>query len=108
MRKIRVQYSAAAEDEGIDIGNHPSTIVIDRMLDEFDRGGRLAGKGFYEYDEEGKRAGLWKGLAEAVPSVEDPSDISLKDLEDRMMFAEAPETVKCDDEGAIESVADAN
>jgi 3-hydroxyacyl-CoA dehydrogenase/enoyl-CoA hydratase/3-hydroxybutyryl-CoA epimerase len=108
MRKIRTQYAAAAEAEGIDIGNHPSTTVIDRMLDEFDRGGRLAGKGFYEYDEEGKRAGLWKGLAEAFPSVEDPSSISLKDLEERMMFAEGLETVKCVDEGVIESVADAN
>jgi 3-hydroxyacyl-CoA dehydrogenase/enoyl-CoA hydratase/3-hydroxybutyryl-CoA epimerase len=78
------------------------------MLDEFDRGGRLAGKGFYEYDEEGKRAGLWKGLAEAFPSVDDPSEISLKDLEERMMFAESLETVKCIDEGVIESVADAN
>jgi 3-hydroxyacyl-CoA dehydrogenase / enoyl-CoA hydratase / 3-hydroxybutyryl-CoA epimerase len=108
MRKIRVQYSAAAEAEGIDIGNHPSTTVIDRMLDEFDRGGRLAGKGFYEYDSDGKRAGLWKGLAEAFPPVDDPSTISLKDLEERMMFAEALETVKCIDEGVIESVADAN
>ncbi|MFL5901438.1 MAG: 3-hydroxyacyl-CoA dehydrogenase NAD-binding domain-containing protein [Solirubrobacterales bacterium] len=108
MRKIRAQYAAAAEADGIDIGNHPSTVVIDRMLDEFDRGGRLAGKGFYEYDEEGKRAGLWKGLAEAFPSIEDPSSISLKDLEERMMFAEALETVKCVDEGVIESVADAN
>jgi 3-hydroxyacyl-CoA dehydrogenase / enoyl-CoA hydratase / 3-hydroxybutyryl-CoA epimerase len=108
MRKIRVQYAAAAEADGIDIGNHPSTTVIDRMLDEFDRGGRLAGKGFYEYDEEGKRAGLWKGLVEAFPPVDDPSTISLKDLEERMMFAEALETVKCVDEGVIESVADAN
>jgi 3-hydroxyacyl-CoA dehydrogenase / enoyl-CoA hydratase / 3-hydroxybutyryl-CoA epimerase len=108
MRKIRVQYAAAAEAEGIDIGNHPSTTVIDRMLDEFDRGGRLAGKGFYEYDEEGKRSGLWKGLGEAFPPVEDPSEISLEDLEERMMFAEALETVKCVDEGVIESVADAN
>jgi 3-hydroxyacyl-CoA dehydrogenase/enoyl-CoA hydratase/3-hydroxybutyryl-CoA epimerase len=108
MRKIRVQYAAAAEAEGIDIGNHPSTVVIDRMLDEFDRGGRLAGKGFYEYDSDGKRAGLWKGLAEAFPPVEDPSTISLEDLEERMMFAEALETVKCVDEGVIESVADAN
>ncbi len=108
MRKIRVQYEAAAEAEGIDIGTHPSTTVIDRMLDEFDRGGRLAGKGFYEYGEDGKRVGLWKGLDEAFPPVEDPSSISLRDLEERMMFAEALETVKCVDEGVIESVADAN
>jgi len=108
MRKIRKAYQDAMEAEGNAWTDHPSTTVIDRMLDEFDRGGRLAGKGFYEYDEEGKRAGLWKGLAEAFPSVDDPSTISLKDLEERMMFAEALETVKCVDEGVIESVADAN
>jgi len=108
MRKIRLQYEAAAEADGIDIGTHPSTTVVDRMLDEFDRGGRLAGKGFYEYDEEGKRVGLWPGLREAFPPVEDPSRISLVDLEERMLFAEALETVKCVDEGVIESVADAN
>jgi 3-hydroxyacyl-CoA dehydrogenase/enoyl-CoA hydratase/3-hydroxybutyryl-CoA epimerase len=108
MRKIRKAYQDAMEAEGNAWADHPSTTVIDRMLDEFDRGGRLAGKGFYEYDEEGKRAGLWKGLSEAFPSVEDPSTISLKDLEERMMFAESLETVKCIDEGVIESVADAN
>jgi 3-hydroxyacyl-CoA dehydrogenase/enoyl-CoA hydratase/3-hydroxybutyryl-CoA epimerase len=108
MRKIRKAYQDAMEAEGNAWADHPSTTVIDRMLDEFDRGGRLAGKGFYEYDEEGKRAGLWKGLAEAFPSVDDPSEISLKDLEERMMFAESLETVKCIDEGVIESVADAN
>jgi 3-hydroxyacyl-CoA dehydrogenase / enoyl-CoA hydratase / 3-hydroxybutyryl-CoA epimerase len=40
--------------------------------------------------------------------VADPSAISLHDLEERMLFAEALETVKCLDEGVIESVADAN
>src|SRR5205823_13307554 len=48
------------------------------------------------------------GLKEAFPPVEDPSAISLKDLEERMLFAEAIESVKCLDEGVIESVADAN
>jgi 3-hydroxyacyl-CoA dehydrogenase/enoyl-CoA hydratase/3-hydroxybutyryl-CoA epimerase len=108
MRKIRKAYQDAMEAEGNAWADHPSTTVIDRMLDEFDRGGRLAGKGFYEYGEDGKRVGLWKGLPDAFPAVEDPSSISLKDLEERMMFAESLETVKCIDEGVIESVADAN
>ena len=38
----------------------------------------------------------------------DPSEIYLKDLEERMLFIESLETVKCLDEGVIESVADAN
>ena len=77
------------------------------MLDEFDRPGKLEGKGFYEY-EDGKRTGLWKGLREAFPPVDDPSSISLRDLEERMLFIETLETVKCLDEGVIETVADAN
>ncbi len=108
MRKIRAQYQAAAEAEGVVWERHPSTAVIDRMLDEFDRGGRLAGKGFYEYEADGSRGALWSGIGEAFPPIEDPSSISLKDLEERMLFAEAIETVKCLDEGVIESVADAN
>ncbi len=71
------------------------------------RGGRLAGAGYYDY-EDGKRAGLWKGLKEMFPETGDPASISLKDLEERMLFAESIETVKCLDEGVIESVADAN
>jgi 3-hydroxyacyl-CoA dehydrogenase/enoyl-CoA hydratase/3-hydroxybutyryl-CoA epimerase len=107
MRKIRVAAQEAAEAEGSGWGEHPSTTVIDRMLDEFDRPGKLEGKGFYEYAD-GKRTGLWKGLRDAFPPVDDPSAISLKDLEERMLFIETIETVKCLDEGVIETVADAN
>jgi len=46
--------------------------VIDRMLDEFRRPGRLQGAGFYEY-EDGARMGLWSGLREAFPPVTDPA-----------------------------------
>ncbi len=107
MRKIRQSTEAALIAEGAPVVAHPSFGVVDRMLDEFGRGGRLAGAGFYDY-EDGKRVGLWSGLREAFPPVEDPSSISLKDLEERMLFIEAIESVKCMDEGVIESVADAN
>jgi 3-hydroxyacyl-CoA dehydrogenase / enoyl-CoA hydratase / 3-hydroxybutyryl-CoA epimerase len=107
MRKIRdaAKKAGAAASSGWDA--HPSEQVIDRMLDEYGRPGRLEGRGFYDYAD-GKRAGLWKGLAEAFPTVEDPSAISLEDLEERMLFIESIESVKCLDEGVIESVADAN
>jgi 3-hydroxyacyl-CoA dehydrogenase/enoyl-CoA hydratase/3-hydroxybutyryl-CoA epimerase len=108
MRKIRVAARNAAEAEGHAWEPHPSELVIDRMLDEFDRPGRLEGRGFYEYASDGKRVGLWPGLREAFPAVEDPSSIVLRDLEERMMFIESLETVRCLDEGVIESVADAN
>ena len=106
MRKIR-DAAKAANAIGSGWDGHPSEVVIDRMLDEFQRPGKLEGAGFYEY-EDGKRTGLWKGLAEAFPVVDDPSSLSLRDLEERMLFIEAIESVKCLDEGVIETVADAN
>jgi 3-hydroxyacyl-CoA dehydrogenase/enoyl-CoA hydratase/3-hydroxybutyryl-CoA epimerase len=107
MRKIRDAATAAAQNDGGPWDGHPAETVIDRMLDEHSRPGRLEGAGFYEY-EDGKRTRLWPGLREAFPPVEDPSAISLNDLEERMLVIEAIETVRCLDEGVIESVADAN
>jgi 3-hydroxyacyl-CoA dehydrogenase/enoyl-CoA hydratase/3-hydroxybutyryl-CoA epimerase len=105
-RKIRDATKAAVEAEGGTFEDRASFSVVDRLLDE-GRAGKLAGAGYYDY-EDGKRTGLWKGLKELFPETDDPSSISLKDLEERMLFAEALETVKCLDEGVIESVADAN
>jgi 3-hydroxyacyl-CoA dehydrogenase/enoyl-CoA hydratase/3-hydroxybutyryl-CoA epimerase len=107
MAKIRKASKEAVQAEGGTWEDHPAFAVVDRMLAE-GRAGKLRGAGFYDYDENGKRAGLWPGLREAFPPVADPSAIVLKDLEERMLFAEVLETVKCLDEGVIESVADAN
>src|SRR4051812_45049342 len=104
--RIRKAYREAIEAEGGTFPPPPGFAVVDHML-EAGRPGKLRGAGFYEYVD-GKRAGLWPGLREAFPPVEDPSSISLKDLEERMLFAESIETIKCLDEGVIESVADAN
>ena len=104
--KIRKATREAIEAEGGTWVTHPAHDVIDEMLEE-GRGGKLAGAGFYDY-EDGKRQGLWAGLKTKYPPIADPASISLRDLEERMLFAEALETVKCLDEGVIESVADAN
>jgi 3-hydroxyacyl-CoA dehydrogenase/enoyl-CoA hydratase/3-hydroxybutyryl-CoA epimerase len=112
-RKIRDATKAAIEAEGGTFVERPSFQVVDRLLAE-GRGGKLAGAGYYDYEDStpqggpGKRTGLWKGLKELFPEIADPSSISLEDLEERMLFAEAIESVKCLDEGVIESVADAN
>ncbi len=105
-KKIRDATKAAIEADGGVFEDRASFQVVDKML-EAGRAGKLEGAGYYEY-EDGKRAGLWKGLKEMFPETDDPAAISLKDLEERMLFAEALETVKCLDEGVIESVADAN
>ena len=105
-KKIRDATKAAIEAEGGVFEDRASFGVVDKMLDA-NRAGKLEGAGYYEY-EDGKRTRLWPGLKEMFPETDDPASISLKDLEERMLFAEAIETVKCLDEGVIESVADAN
>ncbi|HEX3977452.1 MAG TPA: 3-hydroxyacyl-CoA dehydrogenase family protein, partial [Solirubrobacteraceae bacterium] len=107
MRKIRNAAKEAVQASSSGWDGHPSEQVIDRMLDEFQRPGRLEGAGFYQY-EDGKRTRLWPGLRDAFPVTGDPSEIDLKDLEERMLIIESLETVKCLDESVIESVADAN
>ncbi len=105
MAKIRNETQAALEAEGIQAPiDHPAFVVIDKML-ELGRGGRLAGAGFYDY-EDGKRVGLSKVVKEQWGG--DNLDTPFEDLKERMLFAEAIETVKCVDEGVIPSVADAN
>ncbi|WP_299569946.1 3-hydroxyacyl-CoA dehydrogenase NAD-binding domain-containing protein [uncultured Williamsia sp.] len=105
MQKIRNETAAAAKAEGKDYPDHGSFAVVDWLLEQ-GRDGKTAGKGFYEYDENGKRTGLWNGLRDQYKS--GSTQIPFQDMVERMLFAEALETVKCFDEGVITSVPDAN
>ncbi|MGV9949387.1 3-hydroxyacyl-CoA dehydrogenase NAD-binding domain-containing protein [Rhodococcus aetherivorans] len=104
-RKIREETKAAALADGLGWQEHGSEAVVDRLIDEFDRKGRSTGGGFYSYAD-GKRTGIWPGLAEhfTKPGYEIP----FEDMKERMLFAEAIDTVKCFDEGVLRSVPDAN
>jgi 3-hydroxyacyl-CoA dehydrogenase / enoyl-CoA hydratase / 3-hydroxybutyryl-CoA epimerase len=104
MRKIRDETRAGLAAEGGSWEPHPADRVMDTMVVELDRAGRAAGGGFYDY-EDGKRVGLWPGLKEAFPPGEPPA---LAELEERLLFIEAIESIRCLEEGVIESVADAN
>ena len=105
-RRIREASREAAAAEGWDFPEHPSYPVIDKMVVEFDRGGRAAGAGFYDYTD-GKRVGLWSGLGETWQNV-DPQDVDLTELQERMLFVEAIDSVRCFDEGVLRNVPDAN
>lgn len=82
----------------------PVEKVMRKMVEEFGRPGRAKGQGFYEY-KDGRRSGLWPGLKDAFGG---DKEIPFQDIQDRLMFVEAIEAVKCYDEKVIESVADAN
>ncbi|MFZ2242717.1 MAG: 3-hydroxyacyl-CoA dehydrogenase NAD-binding domain-containing protein [Gordonia amarae] len=104
MQKIRKETVAAAEAAGIAVPPHASYDVVDWMV-ENGRASRKDGAGFYNY-EDGKRGLLWQGVRDHFKS--GSNTIPLEDLKERMLFAEALETVKCFDEGVLNSVADAN
>nr|WP_285610019.1 3-hydroxyacyl-CoA dehydrogenase NAD-binding domain-containing protein [Actinokineospora globicatena] len=104
-RKIRDEARAAIEAAGGTWPAHPANEVLDRMVVEFDRKGRSSGAGFYDYAD-GKRTGLWSGLTAAFDS--GSTEIPFADMQERMLFAEALETVKCFDEGVLRTVPDAN
>ena len=104
LKKVSVQNQAGAEELGQVYNLHPGELIVDRML-EIGRPSRLKGAGFYEYAD-GKRTGLWSGLRETFNS--GSTEISLQDMIDRMLFAEALETQKCIDEGVLMTTADAN
>ncbi|MFE0776291.1 3-hydroxyacyl-CoA dehydrogenase NAD-binding domain-containing protein [Streptomyces sp. NPDC058861] len=105
-RKIRNETKRAIEEAGGVWDTHPGEAVIDRMVDEFGRPGRSGGAGFYEYDENGKRGKLWTGLREHF--TEPGYEIPFRDMQERMLFSEAIDTVRLLEEGVLTSVADAN
>ncbi len=89
--------------EGQPCAEHPAMGVI-RQLCEIGRIGKKAGKGFYDYGDEGKR--LWPELATLYPAAAVQPD--QREMIDRLMFAQANEAARCLEEGVLRSVADAN
>ncbi|OWY80395.1 3-hydroxyacyl-CoA dehydrogenase NAD-binding domain-containing protein [Rhodococcus sp. BUPNP1] len=108
MQKIAKETEEAAKQGDTKLGTtrHPALDVVDWMVEQ-GRPGRLEKAGFYEYDENGKRLGIWQGVRDHYKT-EATLDVPLQDLIDRMLFAEAIETQKCFDEGVLETTADAN
>ena len=102
-QKIRDAAKAAGDSAGA-FDDHPGMAVTDRLVTEFDRRGKAAGAGFYDYPADGPKH-LWPGLFEHFAR---DVEVPLIDLQERMIFAMSLETVKCLDEGVLRSVADAN
>ncbi|WP_328836100.1 3-hydroxyacyl-CoA dehydrogenase NAD-binding domain-containing protein [Streptomyces europaeiscabiei] len=105
-RKIRAESRRAVEEAGGTWTVHPAEAVIDRMVDEFARPGRSGGAGFYHYGPDGRRAKLWPGLREHF--TKPGYRIPFEDMQERMLFSEALDTVRLLEEGVLTSVADAN
>jgi 3-hydroxyacyl-CoA dehydrogenase/enoyl-CoA hydratase/3-hydroxybutyryl-CoA epimerase len=79
--------------------------VLEKMAHGYKRMGRAHGGGFYDYPE-GEPKQLWPGLdAFAKGRKRLPAH---EDIRDRLLYAQAIETVRCLQEGVLESTRDAN
>jgi 3-hydroxyacyl-CoA dehydrogenase len=78
--------------------------VLEKMAHGFNRMGRQAGRGFYDYDE-GEPPELWPGL-----KVFERRRVSIppEDIRDRLLYRLALESMRCLEEGVVASAADAN
>ena len=64
--------------------------------------GRKSNAGFYAYGEDGKRQGLWDGLAARYPQADDQPDLTA--VQHRLMFAQTLEAVRAFEDGVLEDI----
>lgn len=103
--QVARQAKKDAEAEGHRYFAHPGEVVIERMVEELDRPGRKAGKGYYEYPRGGRKF-LWPELSRHFPRA--GKQLDQRELVDRLMFVQANEAARCFEEGVVTAVADAN
>jgi 3-hydroxyacyl-CoA dehydrogenase/enoyl-CoA hydratase/3-hydroxybutyryl-CoA epimerase len=82
----------------------PADAVIEKLM-ELGRKGKKAGQGFYEYPEGGRKH-LWSGLTELYPRASEQP--TAEEVRQRLLYAQAIETVRCMDEGVVMYPADAD
>ncbi|WP_047302867.1 3-hydroxyacyl-CoA dehydrogenase NAD-binding domain-containing protein [Pseudomonas fluorescens] len=105
MSHIRQQAAKDLRAEGKAPVEHPAFAVIDQLLNDCKRAGKAAGGGFYEYPAGGQKH-LWPQLHTRFYRAD--GQISPQDVRDRLLFIQAIETVRCLEEGVLQSTADAN
>lgn len=93
----------ALQAEGKDLLHSPAEDVLKQMIHEFSRKGKAAGSGFYDYPEGGKKH-LWEGLSHWKKD----NQISEQEMIDRFLFVQSLDTLRCLEEGVLESVVDGN
>ncbi|GGF65357.1 3-hydroxyacyl-CoA dehydrogenase [Paracoccus acridae] len=64
--------------------------------------GRKSNAGFYAYGDDGKRQGLWDGLAARYPQSDDQPDLTT--VQHRLMFVQTLEAVRAFEQGVLEDI----
>jgi 3-hydroxyacyl-CoA dehydrogenase/enoyl-CoA hydratase/3-hydroxybutyryl-CoA epimerase len=91
-----------------DLGtNEPDTmeIFMSDLVETNGRLGRKNAKGFYDYDEKGKRLQVWPGL---IAGRAWKTDADITELKERFLTVQALEAARCFEEGVITDPRDAD
>jgi 3-hydroxyacyl-CoA dehydrogenase/enoyl-CoA hydratase/3-hydroxybutyryl-CoA epimerase len=107
MTHVRDQTRADMTTAGLTYQPHPAETIIDAMVSTWQRKGKATGAGFYDYPAKGKKS-LWPELISRYTDMKKTAAIPLQELQDRILFIQAIETVRCLEEGVLTSVKDAN
>ncbi|APX10799.1 3-hydroxyacyl-CoA dehydrogenase NAD-binding domain-containing protein [Tateyamaria omphalii] len=83
---------------GDDYPDSPSDDLI-FWLEELGRMGRKANAGFYDYDEKGKRTGIWRGVHDKYPLMDDQPELT--EVQHRLLFSQVLEAVRALEEGVL-------
>jgi 3-hydroxyacyl-CoA dehydrogenase/enoyl-CoA hydratase/3-hydroxybutyryl-CoA epimerase len=96
---------ATMQQEGDDAVDPLAYKVISHLEGE-GRLGRKANAGFYDYDEKGKRLGLWKGFNDTFPVAEEQP--SLDEVQNRMTMVQVLEAVRALEENDLLDIREAD
>ena len=90
-------------EDGFPVANRPLRRIA-RTMTGMGRIGRKAGKGFYDYAD-GETPTMWSGLSQFR---EHDHEVSQGEAEDRILYIQAIETLRCLNEGILRNEAEAN
>ncbi|MFT7404554.1 3-hydroxyacyl-CoA dehydrogenase NAD-binding domain-containing protein [Zhongshania sp.] len=100
------QSKADTIAQGREWQDNAASRILDLMVNDFGRKGKVHGGGYYEYPAGGKKY-IWPGLKDAF-AAQGYVDIPYQDIKDRLTFSQCLEAVRAMEEGVIDVVGDGN
>ena len=106
-KKVHDTHQALDKRLGVENGfpaDKSASVAVGYKMVEMGRGGRHYGGGFYDYHADGTKT-LWGGLDQFAKG---NRNVSMDEAEDRLLYRQAIETLRCYQEGVLRTEVEAN
>ena len=106
-KKVHDTHKVLDKRLGLENGfpsRNDATQAVNHKMVEMQRGGRQYGGGFYDYHADGSKT-IWRGVEQFMKG---NSEIPMRDIEDRLIYRQVIETLRCYDEGVLRNEVEAN